>query len=322
MMQTLRLPVIMRQIVGSINRSGWMARMLIDRTGRMKSFKAALLLLACLAAAPASADQFLWSVKGQRNTVHLLGSMHLLPNSAYPLPDVMEQVYRRSDIVVFETDIGGVGNEQTQIALLNAGMYPEGESLINDLRTDVLEVYAEATKELDLPVSMLNRYRPWLAALTIEMSIYARKGFKAELGIDRHFHSKATMADKRIIALETVAEQSELFTGMSKQMSENYLALTLANLEEIDNNPNELYEIWADGDEGEMADLLEEAEDDYPAIYNRFIRTRNQKWLPTLLELLKEDRDVLVVVGAMHLPGDHGLVRLLENAGFDPRQLD
>lgn len=269
---------------------------------------------------PAWAESFLWEVQGKTHKVFLMGSMHLLPASAYPLADAMESAYRQSDVLVFETDMAAVANEETQMALLNAGMYPEGQTLMNALHTKVLAPYAEAVQDLNLPVTMLNRYRPWLAALTIEMSIYAKHGFKAELGVDRHFYEKAVAAEKQILTLETVEQQTALFTGMSDTMAQDYLALTLINLEEIDNDPRELYELWQDGDDGDMEDLLEPLMEDYPALYRRFIRDRNEKWLPTVLDLLKGEKTALVVVGALHLPGDHGLLELLENAGYEPRQ--
>ncbi len=293
----------------------------VKQMSLVQTISAVLSLMMISLAAPAQADSFLWEVQGQRNKVYLLGSMHLLPSSAYPLPDAMEQAYRNSEIVVFETDIGAAGGEEAQIALLNAGMYPEGQNLMNALHTKVLAPYAEAVQDLQLPVSMINRYRPWLAALTIEMSVYAKYNFKAELGVDRHFYEKAVPAEKQIIALETIEEQSRLFTDMNEQTAQDYLALTLSSLDDIDFDPRDIYEDWADGDDGDMEDYIEPAQDDYPLIYRNFIRNRNQKWLPQVLELLKGEKNALVVVGAMHIPGDHGLLELLENAGYNPRQL-
>lgn len=291
---------------------------------RVMSVKMLVILMASLLTSisgAVQADNFLWKVKGEKNNLYLMGSMHLLPASAYPLPDIIEQVYRLSDIIVFETDMAAVADEETQISLLNAGMYPEGQNLMNALHTSVLVPYAEAVQDLNLPVSMLNRYRPWLAALTIEMSVYAKYQFKAELGVDRHFYEKAVAAEKEIIALETVESQSKLFTEMNDETAQNYLALTLDNLDEIDYDPRELYEVWADGDDGDMEDFIEPVQEDHPRLYNKFIRGRNEKWLPKILELLKADKNVFVVVGAMHIPGDHGLLQLLENAGYDPDQL-
>ena len=64
-----------------------------------------MISIALWVSAPVNAESFLWEVQGSTHKVFLLGSMHLLPASAYPLPDAMESAYRQSDIVVFETDI-------------------------------------------------------------------------------------------------------------------------------------------------------------------------------------------------------------------------
>ena len=42
---------------------------------------------------------------------------------------------------------------------------------------------------------------------------------------------------------------------------------------------------------------------------------RNRQWLPKIEALLKEDRDYLVVVGALHFVGRDGLLALLKQDG-------
>ena len=42
---------------------------------------------------------------------------------------------------------------------------------------------------------------------------------------------------------------------------------------------------------------------------------RNRQWLPKIEALLNEDRDYLVVVGALHFVGRDGLLALLKSHG-------
>jgi uncharacterized protein YbaP (TraB family) len=42
---------------------------------------------------------------------------------------------------------------------------------------------------------------------------------------------------------------------------------------------------------------------------------RNRKWIPQIEALLDDDRDYLVVVGALHFVGGDGLLELLRKAG-------
>jgi len=52
------------------------------------------------------------------------------------------------------------------------------------------------------------------------------------------------------------------------------------------------------------------------------VTDRNQRWLPQIEALLKENQNSMVVVGALHLVGTGGLLELLRKHGYTVRQLD
>lgn len=285
----------------------------------IRAFLSGVLLLASASAAFAE-ENFLWTVDGKHNRVYLLGSMHMLPPQAHPLPAVMDDAYRDSRVIVFETDIGAINKPDNQKVLLQAGTYPRGQTLSNSLPGEQLEKLVDVADELKLPVGMLDGYRPWLAALTLELSAYLKQGFKPDLGVDQRYYQRAQKDGKTIITLETLRAQTGFFTDLSDSMSMDYLDMTLYNLRDPEDLPLDVLEIWQDGDVGEMEDLLEDVQDDYPQLYQRFIRDRNRYWLPTILDLLKQKRNALVIVGALHMPGEDGLVNLLSKAGYEARQ--
>lgn len=295
-----------------------MHRFLISGFFGRSGLLAFVLLLATL---PAQADEtFLWSVQGKSNTVYLLGSIHMLPPSVYPLPTAMERAYQDSKVVVFETDIGAINKQDNQKVLLQAGTYPQGQNLSNSLPGRDLERLVDITEELKLPLQVLEGYRPWLAALTLELSAYLKQGFQPDLGVDQHYYHRAVKDGKTVITLETVRAQTSFFTEMDDRMSMDYMSMTLYHLRDPEDLPEDILDIWLDGDIGDMEDYVEDAQDDYPRLYNRFLRDRNRAWLPTILDLLKQKQNALVVVGALHMPGEDGLLTLLKNAGYKPQQ--
>lgn len=283
---------------------------------------AGLLFLLLSVSGLAQAEDFLWTIKGKSNRVYLLGSMHMLPPSAYPLPVSMQSAYRDSKIVVFETDIGAINKADNQKVLLEAGTYPEGKTLSNSLPGSQLREFVSISKELKVPFEMLNNYRPWLAALTLELSAYMKQGFQPDLGVDQHFYQKAVRDKKNIVTLETIREQTSFFTDMSNSMANEYMDMTLYHLRDPEDLPEDILDIWLDGDVDDMEDYVEDAEDDHPQMYRRFLRDRNRKWAPVILGLLKQKKNALVIVGALHLPGDDGLLELVEKAGYYPVQSD
>ena len=60
---------------------------------------------------------------------------------------------------------------------------------------------------------------------------------------------------------------------------------------------------------------------DYPDLYEKLIGARNRAWLPAIEELLAGDRDAMVVVGAMHLVADDGIIEMLRQKGYTVTQL-
>ena len=50
-------------------------------------------------------------------------------------------------------------------------------------------------------------------------------------------------------------------------------------------------------------------------LYQRIHRDRNRRWVPQIRQYLQSDRNVLIVVGAMHFVGEDGLIAMLRAQG-------
>lgn len=286
------------------------------------SLKLALLLTALLFVAAAYAEEFVWRVPGKSgNTVYLVGSVHLLPPRAYPLAPAYEQAYAASEILLFETDLAALQQPQTQFQLLTEASYPAGQSLSTQLPSGLLARLRKVSADAGLPVAMLDRFKPWFAATLIELTAFTNAGFRPELGIDTHFHQRATADGKPVYGLEPLDQHLAVLTGMSAEQSTAYLRDTLDNLQRLENAPGELYEFWRQGDAaGLAAYVIEQAKTD-PALYQRLVIDRNHAWLQDVIDLLKGNANAMLVVGALHLAGEQGLPALLRAHGYSPDQL-
>ncbi len=58
-----------------------------------------------------------------------------------------------------------------------------------------------------------------------------------------------------------------------------------------------------------------------PELHSALLVERNLAWLPRIVELTEKTDDYLVIVGALHLVGQHGVIELLRQQGFNVRQL-
>ncbi|MCJ7664786.1 MAG: TraB/GumN family protein [Desulfobacterales bacterium] len=298
---------------------------------RVQSFIVCLVI--CLAAfwvsvstasAQAGAQQkkaFLWSLKTDKATIYLLGSFHLLKADAYPLDKDIETAYRDSKRVVFEADIDAANDPAFQARLLTQGLYPEGQTLEQNISKETYGLLEKKLTEVGLTTAQVNRFKPWLCALTVAALKLKRMGFEPQYGIDGYFFNKAKKDGKEKLFLETLDSQIALFSEVGGDQAEAFLRQTLKDLDVVETMLPDMVGAWKTGDAARLESIMTISFKDYADIYDRFITQRNRVWVDIIEQLLAQGGTTLVVVGAGHLVGPENLLQLLKNKGYAIEQI-
>jgi uncharacterized protein YbaP (TraB family) len=263
---------------------------------------------------------FLWAVKGGSVTHYLLGSVHLLPKLAHPLPAALEDAYAKADTLVFESDLGALDAPDMQRAVLAAAR-SQTASLRDDIPPELYaRVQAHARRD-GLPDNVCDPYAAWFCAMTFEIFSLRQLGFDAALGLDQHFYERALGDNKAIAWFEAPARHLQLFTDMNAEVARRFLAATLDEDDKPDQRPAALLKAWLTGDIAFIDQLDVDFKRDYPAVYDRLLAARNRAWLPNLAARLHSPDAQMIIVGAAHLVGPDGLVNALRQRGFDVQYL-
>src|SRR5215471_19730421 len=196
-------------------------------------------LLLCLVAwvpvetrsAPAQARHSLWKIPGRTNTVYLLGSVHFLKKSDYPLAPEIENAFSNSATVAFETDIDKLQGLDVQMQLMKKAQLPPGETLRQQLSTNTYAAFQEHLKRTGLDEIIFQHFKPTLAAMMLEVLAMQKAGLDPSQGLDQHFFELAKQADKKIVPLETVDFQINLITGFSAEEGELIMKSTLEDID-------------------------------------------------------------------------------------------
>ena len=285
---------------------------------RTVTYAAWLLVLGASPHAHADANRHtFWEVKGRTNTVYLLGSVHMLKPDDSALPAEVLQAYQSSKSLVMELDLNGVDSEALLGAGIESTMLPEGQSLSEVLGVDLYADLAEHAKRLGLQAEIMDRFQPWFAALLMEQTALSQAGLEAGAGVDEQFAQRARDDDKPIIALETAEEQLGFFAHLSMPQQRQYLRATLKDLNTEGSDTAVMVQAWQNGDTAALERLMRKESASNPELFRMLTTERNQKWLPKIAALLHEDQNYLVIVGALHLVGEDGLVELLKRQGFE-----
>jgi hypothetical protein len=245
----------------------------------------------------------------------------MLRKSDHPLPSVIESAYADAESLVMEIDMDDLDAAASQALIADLGFIHDGKTL-SDLMGG--ELYAQAERSaaaIDIPLDMLAKSEPWLAAITVEQLALNRIGFNPLYGIEMYLMGKAQQDNKEINGFETLDEQLNFLDSLSLDAQRDLLLQTLDESSNLQAEMNSLIDAWRYGDlqyleENMLSDMAQ-----YPELYRALIVDRNIRWVEDIDTMLDDDEDYLIVVGALHLVGEDGVPALLSRRGVVVTQM-
>lgn len=260
---------------------------------------------------------FLWEIKGPHATHYLLGSVHMLPAESQPLPLALENAYEKTQGVIFETDIAALGDPKTQMSMLASASAPKGiKSLIGPA---LYKKLAQNMAALQMPLDACEYYKPWFCAMTLEVLSFEHAGFEPQYGLDQVFYLRAQRDDKAVHWLEAPQAHLNLFAQMPDKLATDFLSVTLDELSDTRQSPHEMFRMWRDNDIATLEKITLGLKLRQPRAYARLLSNRSREWIKPLSRHLSATTPQLIVVGAAHLVGPDGLLKLLQQAGYEIR---
>lgn len=286
---------------------------------------AALLFIASAGLAHAEPPRpLLWKVSDADNSIYLLGSFHLLKESDYPLAASTYAALEDAERVVFELAPAEMNDPALGLKMSAAARRGDGRTLQQSLPAATWDALSAYTARRGIPIANFQPFEAWFISLMVSVTEMQALGLNPELGLDKHFAQRALAAGKPVTGLETGDQQIALFDGMDEKEQLQALQDTLAEVADIESEIGRMHELWRSGDgEALFAATGADMKAEYPALYQRINVGRNRAWLPRLAGMLDDSRsdDTLVVVGAMHLLGEDGVVAMLKARGYTVERL-
>ncbi len=273
--------------------------------------------------AHATGKCMMWKVESKTATVYLVGSMHLSTPEMYPLPKEMEEAFAGADTLVVEVNINKVDQAKMIGLVQSKGMYTGDQTLSGSIKKETWEQVQETCKGLGVSADGMEKMKPWLVGMMLEILQIQKFGYDLKLGIDKHFLDLADEKNKPIEELETADFQLNLMAGFDDKLQEQSLALTLADSKDLKNDITLMSTAWVDGDAGAMNELLNKKTKEHPemqAAMDKLISDRNGPMAQKIEQYLKGIKTVFVVAGCAHMIGDKGVVKILQDDKFTVAQ--
>lgn len=255
----------------------------------------------------------LWKLEkaGQPDS-YLFGTIHLADDRVLALLNVVQQAIQQADVFAMEI----VLDEEGQRSMANATFLSNGKLLqdyIDDVMLDRINIIMQ--QYYGIPASTVNRMRPWAVMATI--SSPPPESNKTVLDVE--LEQLAREYQRQVVGLETVEEQIDVLSGMS--LPDQLWILSQAVEDFAQNMPmwERLINSYLRRDLQQLVNEQLAMMDPESTIDDRFMNKlldqRNLRMAKRMLVIMQK-KSLFAAVGALHLPGDNGVLHLLEKAGY------
>ena len=271
----------------------------------------ALLLTAGAVAAKPPHDVF-WSIHDDTGRAgYLLGTVHSEDPRVLEFTETFLDSLRGCEAYAMEL----VPDLPTMRRLLAYMELPEDESLLSLLGPERYEAVKAAVAGYAVPDERLRRMKPWAAMMTLSLPPP-----KTGLYLDFSLSLRAAGFGAEVSGLETLEEQLSFLERMSLEDQLHMLDQALADHGRVESVHDELVTTYLEGDLSALETAAREEMASLPAstrawFQEQGIDARNRRMADKALPML-EQGCLFIAVGALHLPGESGLLALFRNAGY------
>lgn len=249
-------------------------------------------------------NSLLWRVEDpeSENTSYIFGTMHAIPQDAFYLPEELTEKIAEAELMLQEVDIDDID----QMEVMKLMMLPEGKTLKDYLSPERYEEFIETLEKLEFDENQIEYLATMKPIGSYGYVISAI--FEEQVIPELELMKIAQKNDIPIEGLETIDYQVSLFDTipLEEQMAIFYE-------DDFQKELHRLLKIYLKQDLEAMQELVQESK--MGELETIFITTRNKNWVEKLIPLIPET-SMFIAVGAGHLPGEHGLINLLREAGF------
>jgi uncharacterized protein YbaP (TraB family) len=239
----------------------------------------------------------------------LLGTIHALPDGTAWRTPALEEIIDTADLALVE--VADPAGDEARAIFVELARTPGLPALTERVAPSLRAAVADLIEKTGARPGDFTGTETWAAALTLAQA--------ASPGSRRNSVDKAVIAafaDRPVRELEGVARQLGIFDALPSDDQRALLEGIVLEAGEAEDKRSALDRAWLTGD---LAAIEQASATGFladPQLRAALLTDRNAAWAARIASELEQGERPLIAVGAAHLPGEHGLIRLLERRGF------
>ncbi len=260
-------------------------------------------------------NTLLWKISGKdlEKPSYLFGTIHMLCEDDAVLSPNLKKAIHSADEIYLEVDLDNMMEMLTVITKMKMN----GDTTLQDLLSkedyEKVKNYFESKQSM-LPFSMLETFKPILAASTLEQNNLPCESVAA---METVIMAEAKEKEKAIKGLESMSYQAGMLDSIPYKVQAEQLVNYINNAGKGDEGKEtkEMLKAYNEQDLKKLEEMIIKSDPGISSYTDILLYNRNRNWVKKLKDLFP-GKSLLVAVGAGHLPGDQGVINLLRKEGY------
>lgn len=261
---------------------------------------------------PMEENSLLWKIEGDdvKGDVYLFGTMHLIESEYFFYPKKLEKISKSADVIVMEIPGLPDPSEAVKYVIISEGTFFD---YFSPAQTDTIVKWAE--EKMGYTESqfrtIFKKMKPFSIVQLAVQQEFAGNTESYEMTFDK-------LAKENNIPLEgfeTLEEQMAIFDSMDSSQITEMVMESIRNGEKSIQMMKDMMVKYNEQNVDALYAFIKEEGGSVNEMEDELLLKRNYNWVEQLPRYF-DGRDVFIAVGAGHLGGPEGLIRLIEKKGY------
>ena len=253
----------------------------------------------------------LWKISGNglKQPSYLYGTIHItcdatLDENTLNALEATQQLYLELDM----------DDKSMQMQMMKLMMMKDGVKLSTLLSPEDFQIVDEFLKKnLIMSAKLFDSFKPFMISSMLfpKMLDCEHKSVESEL-------MKVTKEqNEEVFGLEKVEDQMKVFDAISYQVQADELVkMAKSDLQKDKDELNKMMKIYQSKDIEGMLKMMDDSDNKITSDnQDVLLNNRNKNWIPVMIKTMKA-KPTFFGVGAGHLAGEEGVIKLLRKEGF------
>ena len=260
---------------------------------------------------PMEESSLLWKITGpnMESDSYLFGTMHLIKKEYFFFPRKLKKLISKTDQLVME--IVGLPN---QIDAMKYITLEEGSffDFFNTAQIDTILTWAKANFFMEESAfrSVFSKIKPFVI---IQMATQIQFIGKTE-SYEMIFNEIAKNKGIETKSLETIQQQISFFDQLTNKQQVEMIMSGIRDSEKSIDMIIKMQKTYVSQNVDALYQMITNDGSVISEEQSKFLDDRNENWIPQIIKLIK--RNTFIAIGAGHLGGPNGVIRLLEEKGY------